>query len=431
MRKTSVAAALLFLVVLVGSAGAALGPDEQIKKLAERYNQVEGQLDRSVHYLRKEVSDVETSIEQAWFDGAGDLIKVATEKSDASGRELTEYVALNFDDVWDGMFLLTRKETPLPDGGVQVDESRQYFGATPPRKDGTGSGNGELIRELRKSARFEPGETLDTTRFPNTTVALQPPSSDTSTDEERSKARAKILSTPQEIATAVREAGPPESDPFAPVQGDAEKFRVIHGTVSPDGRDAIALGFARTEIDWDAVVDPNYPELGRTYNAEDDEDVRNYVVDLQSQRILGETGCKYFGTRRRYNHRECRVSWSPDCTTFVELWDNKWSSEECCAGKIGPGPKLLATVDLARAAADKTWGARRKHRDPDSEGGLSLGIDSVNNQGIVEMQVFSVDPTVPHRGETIFAYRERFRLRAAGDKLRAELVSMRKIQEPD
>jgi len=41
-------------------------------------------------------------------------------------------------------------------GGTQVDESRQYF-----NKDAV------LIRELRKSGRFKPGESTDTQHVPN------------------------------------------------------------------------------------------------------------------------------------------------------------------------------------------------------------------------------------------------------------------------
>ena len=72
----------------------------------------------------------------------------------------------------------------------------------------------------------------------------------------------------------------------------------------------------------------------RWANAESEGDVCNYVVEIASQRILGKTGCAYFGTRRRYNHRECDVTWSPDSTFFVQLWDDKWASESCWAGRI-------------------------------------------------------------------------------------------------
>ena len=42
--------------------------DDQVKSMAQRYTQVEAQLDRSVHYIRKEASGAETTIEQALFN---------------------------------------------------------------------------------------------------------------------------------------------------------------------------------------------------------------------------------------------------------------------------------------------------------------------------------------------------------------------------
>jgi hypothetical protein len=44
------------ILALAGSASGALSVDEQVKMLAERYNQTEAQLNRSVHYLSKEES---------------------------------------------------------------------------------------------------------------------------------------------------------------------------------------------------------------------------------------------------------------------------------------------------------------------------------------------------------------------------------------
>src|SRR5213076_2862523 len=131
--------------------------------LAARYSQVEDQLDRSVRYASR---DDKGNTEQAWFNGADDLIKLAVESRDGSKRELTEYFALDFENDYDGMFMLMRKETPAPDGGVQVEEWRKYFG------EAKSGGNGLLIRELRKSAHFKPGEPTDTVHTPNVVVDL-------------------------------------------------------------------------------------------------------------------------------------------------------------------------------------------------------------------------------------------------------------------
>src|SRR5438552_7937329 len=150
------------ILALAGSASGALSVEEQVKMLAARYSQVEDQLARSIRYTSKDESGGATTVRQEWYNGAADLIKAAVERNDASGRELTEYIPhdLDSDFGWRGLFMLTRKETPLPDGDTQVEESRKYFGETE-------EGNGQLIRELRKSARFKPGEPTDTVHVPN------------------------------------------------------------------------------------------------------------------------------------------------------------------------------------------------------------------------------------------------------------------------
>ena len=256
---------------------------------------------------------------QAWFNGAHDLIKVAVERTGSSGRELTDYVARHFFDN-EPMFILVRKETPLPDGGTQVDECRQYF-----NKDAV------LIRELRKSGRFKPGESTDTQLVPNVVVDLAKRPPDQRSQEERRTAGWDFFSKPSNIAEALKEAGPPAFDPFATVKGDSEKFRLIHRTVSPDGRYAIALGFAREQINWDEVVDRINIFTGKEEEVKGEkiytdrtgeENLRNYVVDLAQQKILGETGCSYFSTEPGPlpRHISCEVEWSPDSTKFVQEW---------------------------------------------------------------------------------------------------------------
>jgi len=404
------------IVTLSGGAAAKRSADDQVKKLAELYNQIDAQLNRSVHYVKKEESGGVTTIEQAWLNGAGDPIKVAVERIDSSGRELTEYFARDLSDPfagfdYEGTFLLNRKETKLPDGGTQVDESRKYFGES-------NGGNGQLLRELRKSARFKAGESTDTVHTPNVVVDLNKIPKD-----ERSE---DVFDAPAKIVDSLRQAGPPESDPFANVKGDSERFRVIHGTASQDGRFAIALGFAREEpIDWETLREKE--ETPVTYYAEDEEDVRDYVVDLASQKILGGTGCNYFGTRRRYNHRSCVVTWSPDSTKFVQLWDDKWASDTCVAGKIN-ADKTVGAVDLDKAIEKKTYAFVKKPFESESGGGtLALQIKKVSNDGVIDLEASEECSSGDCKGETIFSVREQLRLRDAPNGLRLDIANMRRL----
>ncbi len=405
---------LLVVIGILGSACRTLGAgsvEEQVKDLAERYKQVEDQLGRSVHYVRKTESDGATTIEQAWSNGAGDLIKVAAERIGSSGRELTEYFALDFENDYDGMFMLVRKERPAPDGGVQVEESRKYLGE---EKSG---GNGVLIRELRKSARFKPGASTDTVHTPNVTVDLTKKANQPSEDQLR-----EILNAPTNMAEELRK-GAAAFDPFAEVKGDSDKYRVIHGSASPDGRFAIALGFTREPVDWDALHDKET----ESYYTEDEEGIRNYVVDLAQKKILGETGAAWAGTRRRYNHPECVLSWSPDSSFFVQLLANKWASDDCVAGRIANGPKLVGAVNLLKALSPKIYAFVKKRFDPEEGGALSFYNNKLTNDGAVEMKAYQYISGGDRKGDTDFGVDVRLHLRETPKGLSLEGVNMRRL----
>ncbi len=388
--------------------------DDQVKSLLQRYAQIEAQLNRSAHYMKKEASGVETTIEQAWFNGAGDLIKVAVERTDPSGGELTEYSG---DFFHREMFMLTRKESRLPDGGTQVDESRAYF-----------SNDGDLIRKLTKTAHFKAGESTDTAHIPNTVADLPKPH-DPRTQEEREK-KDEIFSKPEQIAGALETAGPPAFDPFTKVKGDSEKFRVIHRTVSPDGRYAIALGFARAQINWGDFIEKTDVMTGEpkegshTYTVRGEQDVRNYVVDLAQQKILGETGCEYFSTDPgpRPGRISCEVKWSPDSTKFVQEWEQKIYID-CFAGAIAPGPKLIGVVDLKKEI-DKATSALVKKSEP---AGVWVTVDQVNNDGSIVIKPVVVSRAEDHEWEPLFSLSEKLRLRRTPGGLRVETVDIKRL----
>ena len=384
--------------------------------LATRYSQVEDQLARSVRYASR---DDKGDTEQAWFNGSDDLIKLAVERRNGDERELTEYFALDFENDYDGMFMLVRKETPAPDGGVQVDESRKYFGSIIiKRKDWNEGGNGVLIRELRKRAHFKPGEPTDTVRTPNVTVDLGKKSNQPTEDELR-----EMLNAPTTMAEELRK-GAPEFDPFSNVKGDSDKYRVIHGSASLDGRFAIALGFAREKIDWDAL----YNKELESYYAEDGaEDIRNYVIDLAQKKILGSTGAGWIGTRRRYNHPECVVTWSPDSSFFVQLLANKWASDDCVAGKITSGPKFVGAVNLLKTLSPKIYAFVKKPFNREEGGALSFYNEKLTNDGAVELKAAEYTSSGERKGETNLAVNVRLRLRETPKGLSIEGVNMRRL----
>jgi hypothetical protein len=429
----------LGMLILPRNVSAGRSIEDQVKRLVRRYDEVEAQLDRSLRYVKKEVSGGEITIEQAWFNGAGDPIKVATEHTTPGGREVKEYFAPDFDHADDAMFMLTRRETAQPDGATQVDESRKYFGEVVVKhEDQSETSNGELIRELTKIGRFKSGESLDTVHVPNVVVDLAKQPKDNRSNEERSRAQYEFFFRLQKIATALQQAGPPDTDPFANVTGDSEKYRVIHGTASPDGRYAIALGFSRGKVDWQQLNDLDFPGTYAAGDYDYDTDdaassnqgrTVNYVVDVTTRHILGETGCGYFGTRRRYNHRECVVVWSPDSKNFAQLTTDKWNYVSCRAGRIKAGPKLAGTVDLAKHAEKSASNFLAMHKHGSYQGSIAIGIDEVTDQDVIGLTILGQEASVPRRGDVDFSLTERIRLRETPTGLRLETANVRYAPE--
>jgi hypothetical protein len=396
------------VALLPSPASGAMSVDEQVKRLAQRYDAVEGQLDRSVRYASRNDNG---DSEQAWFNLSDDLIKLKVESHNGAEHQLTEYFALDFENDYDGMFMLVRKETPTPDGGVQVEESRKYFG------EAKSGGNGLLIREQRKSAHFKSGEPTDTVQTPNVVVDLSKKANQPTEDQLRN-----MLNAPTKMAEELRK-GAPELDPFANVKGDSDKYRVIHGTASPEGRFAIALGFAGEEVDWDDVYDK---ETESYYAENDSENIRNYVVDVAQKKILGETGAAWSGTRRRYNHPECVIAWSPDSSFFVQLLANKWASDDCVAGRIASGPKFVGGVNLMKALTPKIYAFVKRRFDPEGYP-LSFYNEKVSNDGSVEMKAYEYISGGERKGDAEFGVGVRLRLCETPKGLSIEGVNMRRL----
>jgi hypothetical protein len=411
----------LFLIVALGDkASSAAQFDDEVKVLMQRYQQVEAQLDRSVRYSSKTGPEGDTTIERAWYNGADDPIKVAVEHVSSAGRELTEYFSLNFNGPG-AMFVLTRKEAAQADGGTQVDESRQYFG-----------NDGKLVRELRKTGRFKPGELLDTVRFQNTVVDLSKQPKDSRPEQERRQAGYDLLSNPEKIASALRKAGPPEFDPFAGVTGDSAKYRVINGTASPDGRYAVALGFTGKNINWEGFTNSDFP---RTYSANgyEPDDVApdadygkivNYIVDLTTRRILGTTNGDYYGTRQRYNYDQCTVTWSPDSRAFVEVTSWKWGYNRCSIAIISSQGKLLNPVDLGKYAEKTAQTYLGKHKGPKYEGSIDISVDTVTDAGVIDLTILGQGTSGEHKGDLYFSLAESVRVRETPSGLRLETVEI-------
>src|SRR5439155_6169237 len=75
-------------------------------------------------------------------------------------------------------------------------------------------------------------------------------------------------------------------------KGDSRHFRFIQGTSSQDGRLALGLGLAQRPVPWqtfESSVDDIFGREHYYFNSNERNDlIRNYVIDLRTNKIIGE-----------------------------------------------------------------------------------------------------------------------------------------------
>jgi hypothetical protein len=379
-----------------------------IKEIGQRYAQIEEQLDRAVHYVRKEEKAGETVTDQVWLTEARDYLKASTDRTSSAGRELNEIFTINGEAA---LFVLTRRETPLAGGATQVDETRRFF------KQYT------LIRMLTKKTTFQPGETLDTKKVKNVAV-------DISKLPEKEREGYPYAEQAGAIVKSAVSAGPADRDPSAGSPGDSARFRLIQQTTSPDGRFALGFGWADDPVPWEELTNMVIEETGyQTYFSDGEDKVRNYVIDLTTHRILGDSGCRFIGTRHRYNHRECFVSWSPQNRFFVQSFDSKWQTDEASAGWIDAEKgKAAATsiLELAEKHAYQLLAARkdRAFRKHGESFAITVGWNDILDDGSITLDVTGQIPK-SEEDDSTFRVLERFRIRRDGDRATFQFLDAR------
>jgi hypothetical protein len=383
--------------------------DEHVRDIGRYYAQTEEQLPRSVHYVSEEKKDDATLVEQAWLTEARDFLKLASERRSAAGRELTEYFVVSDGGVY---FVLTRRETPAPDGATRVEETRRYVYEN------------RTIRLLTKDATFPAGEPLDTVKVKNVPVEVKlgPDASDGDAVGEQA----------MKIAKAAIAPGPPKHDPGAGEPGDAARYRLIQRTTSEDGRLALAIGFGLKgdPVKWGALASEVDEDTGYQQYTAEGPDVRNFVVDLTTHRILGQTGCHYFGTRHRYNHQEIAASWSPKDRFFAETFNSKWSTDEAVAGWIDREHGKAVATDLLKLATEQAYqflagrknAAYRKHG---KRFAVTVACEELLDDGTITLAVQGEIPK-DEQSDSSFSVTERFRIKRDGAKAALQFLDARK-----
>ena len=182
-------------------------------------------------------------------------------------------------------------------------------------------------------------------------------------------------------------------------------FRLITGTTSPD--EHFALGWApNSEEDMRRVerLDDN------SYGIFSEDAVKNFIVDLWSQKIVAVTLGKHWGDRRHYSRRTCATYWSPNSQLLGEVHQGRWGTNIASIYLLESdrvfGPADILEVLSARARSDVRDFSIGTHAD-----GFAIGVADlrISDDGLVSLTVSGEVPkTGPYfRGEaTIQVHRQ-------------------------
>jgi hypothetical protein len=286
--------------------------------------------------------------EQVWKLETGDVLKVSRETHGEKADTLEE---ISLSDIGYAYFVFRKVTERQPDGGTRVTEER------------TSISDLTMIQKTRRTATFPPGAAAE--------IPANAPSEklDISgiTDVERVGATFN-----QAVEKITGEVCVPEFLAHDPAKGappEWARMKTVRGTLSPDGRYALAWAPMKKDFDWADYATTEWP--GDFWTEPGGEEVVNFIADLKTHTVAGKTEGIHFGTRQRYNHREVVMAWSPDSRTFVELNTEKWNYAACCIGHLTDG-KLDTMLELGKAVekradeflrASKNRGYRRHAKE--------------------------------------------------------------------
>lgn len=217
---------------MIGNAAAADSAEEQVKMLMERHNQVLKQVSHAVLYHKKEGSKPEIN-KYAWFNEAGELLKVAIERDSDTGLERKEYFPFEPDGDPQRMMTVavTRREIPVPNDATRIEEESLYLARS-------ASGGLVTLQKLTKTKDFKAGRFIEMEDVPNVVHAPEPQGVEVNSDEAARRER-EFFEEPKKIAQALRAAGAPVRDPAAEGrEAAAARARKAQEqrSVSPDGK---------------------------------------------------------------------------------------------------------------------------------------------------------------------------------------------------
>jgi sensor domain DACNV-containing protein len=380
----------------------------QRRAILRRRDQIETQLRWSRSY--QDVDKAKGITRRAWLTRSGDPLKLYIHTKTGDG--FTE-LQIFFDTAGEILLAISRAEQQLNGGKRKVEEITRHFQSW------------QVTEITHKAAHFKRGKKTSMAHVKGTRVKLSRfGGSDTRPDEFQQQSDDAFRNLLCRKQTVTRRAVAPK--------GDSRQFRFIQGTTSPDGRLALGLSLAQRPVRWQNLERSVDDVFGREHYYVDSNEpkdlIRNYVIDVRTNKIIGETNCHYMGTRKHYNHRTCETVWSPDNWFVVQFFQVKWGTMEATVSRIDN--TSLAATDLVGPVRNCTYEflSRRKDRAFRRFGhrrfAVSISCDKITDGGFITLQVFG---EIPKSGEddSTFNLIEQFRAVSGPRGIKLKFVDCR------
>jgi hypothetical protein len=200
------------------------------------------------------------------------------------------------------------------------------------------------------------------------------------------------------------------------------QFKRFPETISPDGAYVLAWGRAPESPDDIAQLTEAAYEDALFDEANQDEEVNNYLVDAVARKALAVIpGFHYFrGPKLNKNRADLAVAWSPDGECALAVLEGRWGSEAVVW--IRPGhPKFQ---DVQKQLEKGFHGVLRKSEPSFKDVIVHLGKPVLVKPDLL---VVRVSGTIPKERDTA-EYLLRFKIIETGDDVQFRLVSGGKVR---
>lgn len=218
----------------------------------------------------------------------------------------------------------------------------------------------------------------------------------------------------------------------------AREFRINRGSISPDGY-AIAWGIPGQQLDFEAL-EATEASTDKFIN-ENIEKVRNYLVDLETNKILlnmenedaefveFNLGGTHIGNHYHIDVKSIYVEgegWNSDAIAIIE--NNKWSNALSHVVIVNRESGVKVTldaqihqqiVDTIRAKLNKT------QRDKFDKGAVTLNIEETSLDKVGNVNLVTLESNIPKSDEDGITVRSYVKLLLKGGKIEVQALSVR------